>query len=297
MLTNKNECNIIYLQKITNERGEIVEEKKVTKISLSTFFLILAIIAICVMGYFIYKLNDDKENANSKITELNNKISSSQSTIDNLNTTEKNTTSITTNTNNKTNESVINDNNLIGTEIKEKLSDTKGNDLYKKAIFSKPFLSLLIENKDSLKVEFSDEEIMKLLVEIDKEKDKSGLFTDTSNSNGFYVSANIDDVQKLAQKYFGRTLNIDQLKGKNGNQVVVEVPSGFGIIVDKFVAGYEMNNGDYFLTLEQIDEESSGNLTYGLFIKYDDTTGSITYKGFTSDIITYVSKYNSKNAN
>ena len=36
-----------------------MEEKKVTKISLSTFFLILAIIAIIVMGIFIYKLNND----------------------------------------------------------------------------------------------------------------------------------------------------------------------------------------------------------------------------------------------
>ena len=45
-------------------------------------------------------------------------------------------------------------------EIAEKLDDTRGNEIYKKAIFSKTFLSLLIENKDTLKdIKFSDEEI------------------------------------------------------------------------------------------------------------------------------------------
>lgn len=51
-----------------------MEEKKTTKISLSTFFLILAIIAICVMGYFIYKLNDDKVKATEQVSQLNNKV-------------------------------------------------------------------------------------------------------------------------------------------------------------------------------------------------------------------------------
>ena len=49
-------------------------EKKVTKISLSTFFLIIAIIAICVMGFFIYKLNDDKTNATEQVSELSNRV-------------------------------------------------------------------------------------------------------------------------------------------------------------------------------------------------------------------------------
>ena len=51
-----------------------MEEKKVTKISLSTFFLIFAIIAICIMVYFIYNLNIDKTKATDQISELNNKV-------------------------------------------------------------------------------------------------------------------------------------------------------------------------------------------------------------------------------
>lgn len=271
-----------------------MEEKKSTKISLSTFFLIIAIIAICVMGYFIYRLNDDKTKATEQVSKLKGQISNLQSTINNLNTIEKNTTSITTNTtNNSTNQLSVNTNtDEIGKEIIEELADTKGNELYKKAIFSKPFLSLLIENKNYMNNQFSDEEILKLLVEIDEDKEKGNIFADASNSTGFYVSSKLDDVQKLSQKYFGKKLNTEKLNVQNGDKITVEVPSGFGIIEDKFVAGYKMDNGDYFLTLEQIDKESSGSLTYGLFILYDETSDSITYKGFTGDIISYVSKFN-----
>lgn len=53
-----------------------MEEKKVTKISLSTFLLILAIIAIIVMGIFIYKLNNDKTIEIQKSTELQAKVNS-----------------------------------------------------------------------------------------------------------------------------------------------------------------------------------------------------------------------------
>ena len=38
-----------------------MENKKATKISLSTFFLILAIIVIVIMSYYIYNLNNEKK--------------------------------------------------------------------------------------------------------------------------------------------------------------------------------------------------------------------------------------------
>lgn len=56
-----------------------MEEKKVIKISLSTFFLILAIIVI-IMGVFIYKLYNEKSIDTKKTTEL-------QAKVDNLNGT------------------------------------------------------------------------------------------------------------------------------------------------------------------------------------------------------------------
>lgn len=65
-----------------------MEEKKVIKISLSTFFLILAIIAICVMGYFLYVSNSktadmisNEKELNAKIAKLENEITSKQEQI------------------------------------------------------------------------------------------------------------------------------------------------------------------------------------------------------------------------
>lgn len=61
-----------------------MEEKKVTKISLSTFFLILVIIAIIVMGIFIYKLNNDKTVEIQNSTELQAKVDSLNETVSEL---------------------------------------------------------------------------------------------------------------------------------------------------------------------------------------------------------------------
>lgn len=62
-----------------------MEEKK--KISLSTFFLILAIIVILAMGYFIY---NEKINTTEKIADLNNQINNLESTVNSLQETNNN---------------------------------------------------------------------------------------------------------------------------------------------------------------------------------------------------------------
>ena len=61
-----------------------MEEKNVTKISLSTFFLILAVIAIIVMGIFIYKLNNDKTAETQKSAELQAQVNSLNGTVGEL---------------------------------------------------------------------------------------------------------------------------------------------------------------------------------------------------------------------
>ena len=96
-----------------------MEEKKAIKISLSTFFLILAIIAICVMGYFLYISNakaDDmtlkEEELNTKISKLEDDIASKQaqiSAISNNGNSEKTNSDETSNTNK--------DNSTIGNNL------------------------------------------------------------------------------------------------------------------------------------------------------------------------------------
>ena len=88
-----------------------MEEKNVTKISLSTFFLILAIIAIIVMGIFIYKLNNDKTAEIQKSTELQSQVNSLNGTVSDLQG-KINNISETINSNNSSESSnTINNNN------------------------------------------------------------------------------------------------------------------------------------------------------------------------------------------
>lgn len=61
-----------------------MEDKKVTKISLSTFLLIIAIIIIAIMGFFIYKLNSEKAIEVKKSADLQAQVSSLNSTVSNL---------------------------------------------------------------------------------------------------------------------------------------------------------------------------------------------------------------------
>lgn len=61
-----------------------MEEKKTIKMSLSTFFLILAIIVIIVMAYFVYKFYNEKNIETEKVSDLNNQVSSLETTVTDL---------------------------------------------------------------------------------------------------------------------------------------------------------------------------------------------------------------------
>ena len=88
-------------------------EEKNKKISISTILLIIAIIAMIVMGVFIYKLNNDKKAEVQKSTELqgqvadlNNTLSELQGKINTISETINNNTSneIQNNSNTSSNE-------------------------------------------------------------------------------------------------------------------------------------------------------------------------------------------------
>lgn len=61
-----------------------MNEKNITKISLSTFFLILAVIVIIVMGIFMYKTYNEKNIATEKVSDLNGQVSNLKNTVDQL---------------------------------------------------------------------------------------------------------------------------------------------------------------------------------------------------------------------
>lgn len=78
-----------------------MEEKKSIKISLSTLFLILALIVIVVMAYFLYKLNNEKIAETEKVSALNNQVSNLENKIENLQGTIDNVSNIVSDTKNE----------------------------------------------------------------------------------------------------------------------------------------------------------------------------------------------------
>lgn len=61
-----------------------MEEKNVKKISLSTFFLVLSLILIIIMGIFMYKLYNDKITEIEKSAELESQVNNLNETVSNL---------------------------------------------------------------------------------------------------------------------------------------------------------------------------------------------------------------------
>lgn len=71
-----------------------MEENKELKISLSTAFLIIAIVIIIIMGIYIYKLYNDKLVYIEKVSNLNNQINSLQNEKTSLNNQLSNNNSV-----------------------------------------------------------------------------------------------------------------------------------------------------------------------------------------------------------
>ena len=92
-----------------------MEEKEVTKISLSTFFLILSLIVIIVMGIFMYKFYSEKTEATKKSAELQTQVNSLNEKVNNLQgkINSISETSNTTTNNAEENEKLYDDNKKI----------------------------------------------------------------------------------------------------------------------------------------------------------------------------------------
>ena len=92
-------------------------EKKEIKISLSSFFLIFALITIIVMGIFIYRLYNEKTEQTQKSSELENQVNNLndslnilQGKINTISTTiNSNTSTENSATNSSTNDNITND--------------------------------------------------------------------------------------------------------------------------------------------------------------------------------------------
>lgn len=113
-----------------------MEDKKTKKISISTFLLFLAIIALIVMGIFIYKISSDKSAEEKKSSELQSQVNSLNGTVSDLqgkindiseninsNTNQENKTSETESSiKSKTQEEIKNEATKTNTAVKQNTS-------------------------------------------------------------------------------------------------------------------------------------------------------------------------------
>lgn len=183
-----------------------MEENKVTKINLSTLFLILAIIVIIIMGIFLYKLYNEKTQAISKSAELetqmqslNETVSNLQETIDNV----SNTNNLGENANNTSDENNV----FTDEQIQESLSNYlelksyADCDALLEALTEKGFL-----NYDSSKDTMQDDEWVLTTIK----------FSDYKNAMLNYVSENEFENKWNSTLYFSENSDGYLMKVQGG---------------------------------------------------------------------------------
>jgi len=135
-----------------------MKEKNDTKISLSTFLLIIAIIAIIVMGVFIYKLNNEKNIEIQKSADLQTQVSSLNNTVNSLQS-KINTISETVNDNGSTQNINTTNNNGDKAFTDEQVKVTLSNYLELMAIQDGQSILQLLAKNGKLKYNISNDKI------------------------------------------------------------------------------------------------------------------------------------------
>ena len=122
-----------------------MEEKKAVKISLSTLFLILAVIVIIIMAVFIIKLNNEKLAETEKSAQLQAQVNSLNGTVDNL---QGKIDSISKTINSNSANSQVNTNSSSSTDnsnSKTNAESTKGNKIILEGTYSEGAVGYVYE--------------------------------------------------------------------------------------------------------------------------------------------------------
>ena len=218
-----------------------MEEKKTIKISLSTFFLLLALIAIVVMAIFMYKFYDDKKNADEKSSNLENQLSNLNETVKDLNDkiSNINNTNEVSNSNNTTTSQTI---AFTDTEVKLALSK---------------FLEVYAEsNCDGLFDYFEEHGLLKN-VPYDYIPSENGVTTNVKFSD--YKKAMLNYV---SEDYFNKGWTSPQNFYENDEGYLVKVQGGGGLVE------YTINS------ISKIDDTTYLANTTAKLVDLDDSTES-----------------------
>lgn len=201
-----------------------MEEKKVIKIRLSMFFLILAIIVIIVMAVFLYKFYNEKTEANEKSTELQTQLTNLNETVSNLqvkldslsNTINSNSSTENNNTENPSTEtstststldkkyensnygitfsypsSLSNHEYSLTNDMVESFSDNKGNDIV---------ITRVTNNTIENTIDFEKNKDMPDGTKIKLDIKKEGYVTLNSGTKGYSIETNDNNILFIIEK-------------------------------------------------------------------------------------------------
>ncbi len=156
------------------------------------------------------------------------------------------------------------------TQSKE-LSETRKKELYDNIFENKALIQDMVNNKDFSVAEFTDDEILACLPNLDN----SDIFTQKlEQGDGYYAVASTEGVQNLAETYFGKTIQSKSLeKYLKDAKVQISVPTGYGIVNYELVSLETIGDNMYELVFKYIESDSEKQYT----LTFSENDGQIVY--------------------
>ena len=156
------------------------------------------------------------------------------------------------------------------TQSKE-LSETRKKELCDNIFENKALIQDMVNNKDFSVAEFTDDEILACLPNLDN----SDIFTQKlEQGDGYYAVASTEGVQNLAETYFGKTIQSKSLeKYLKDAKVQISVPTGYGIVNYELVSLETIGDNMYELVFKYIESDSEKQYT----LTFSENDGQIVY--------------------
>lgn len=224
------------------------------------FILIYAIVLMAYCNIQSQKSNDQViENLETKSKALEDQVERLQDIVENQNVDTAGETE-TTQTPKESKE----------TQSKE-LSETRKKELYDNIFENKALIQDMVNNKDFSVAEFTDDEILACLPNLDN----SDIFTQKlEQGDGYYAVASTERVQNLAETYFGKTIQSKSLeKYLKDGKVQISVPTGYGIVNYELVSLETIGDNMYELVFKYIESDSEKQYT----LTFSENDGQIVY--------------------
>ena len=235
-----------------------MDEKRLLKISISSVvFAMIVIIAVSIIAtaYTFSRFYDAQIAEQIKIIKLNEAINRLE---------------------NRNNEVIADITNSNVYDQRKVITEEKKQEIFKKINgFEGDFLNTMIDEKDYSKAEFSDYEIISLLPKMELNKFKKS-FVENNTYAGDVATASINVIQSLANKYFHKTITLDNVKVQDSiifnadDTISIGIGEGYAEYKYELISINSMEEDKYDVIFKCIKEDNTAN-NYVLNIKYTDT--------------------------